>query len=208
MARPPDDHGSDPTPIASADLAAALRHLQAQQDGTTRQEWNRSLPLSEELFDRWERGRRLGFGEATSVYHHAYIYGDVSVGENTWIGPMTVLDGSGGLTIGSWCSISAGVHIYSHSTVAWAVSGGVAEYERARTVIGDRTFVGPLSVVAMGVTVGTRCVVGAHTFVNRDVPDGSVVVGRPGRIIGSTELTDDGRVRLVYADGSPHPDGP
>jgi acetyltransferase-like isoleucine patch superfamily enzyme len=184
--------------MSDRELADALVALQAAQDGATRERWNRSLPLGDELFDRWERARRLGFGAGTSIYHHAYVYGDVTVGENTWIGPMALLDGSGGLAIGSWCSISAGAQLYSHSTVDWAVSGGAAEYRRAATTIGDQTFVGPLAVVAMGVTVGSRCVIGAHTYVNRDVRDGAIVVGAPGRVIGRTEVDGSGAVRLLY----------
>ena len=180
------------------DLAAALVALQAQQDRATRERWDRSLPLGDELFDRWERASALGFGAGTSVYHHAYVYGDVTVGENTWIGPMTLLDGSGGLTIGSYCSISAGAQLYSHSTVEWAVSGGRSEYERAPTTIGDRTFIGPLAIVAMGVTVGSGCVVGAHAYVNADVPDHAIVVGVPARIVGRTTVDAEGKVRLTH----------
>ena len=185
------------------DLARALVALQASMDDGVRQRWDRSLPFGDELFDRWERSRRLGFGDGASIYHHSYVYGDVTVGDNTWIGPMTVLDGSGGLVIGSHCSISAGAQLYSHSTVAWAVSAGAAPYARARTTIGDRTFVGPHAVVAMGVTIGSGCVIGAHAFVNRDAPDGSIVVGVPGRVVGRTEVDPSGHVRLVYERDRP-----
>ena len=184
--------------MSDRELVDALVALQVTEDDAMRARWNRSLPLADELFDRWERARRLGFGEGASIYHQAYVYGDVRVGEHTWIGPMTLLDGSGGLAIGAWCSISAGVHLYSHSTVEWAVSGGAAPHRRGGTSIGDRTFVGPLAVVAMGVSVGSRCVIGAHTYVNRDVPDGSIVVGAPGRVVGRVEVDASDEVRLVY----------
>lgn len=162
------------------------------EDAQMRARWKRSLPLPETITDRWARAAALGFGSDTSVYHLSYIYGDVSVGEHTWIGPYTLLDGSGGLRIGSWCSISAGVQIYSHSTVKWAVSGGRASYEHRPTAIGDCCFIGPQSVIAMGVTIGDRCVVGAHSFINDDVPPDSIVFGAPGRIVGSVEITDEG----------------
>ncbi len=47
-----------------------------------RDRWKRDLPLDELIFDRWERASSLGFGEATSVYHQSYVYGDVSMGEH------------------------------------------------------------------------------------------------------------------------------
>ena len=91
--------------------------------------FQRDLPLSELLFDRWERAKTLGFGKGTSIYHNSYVYGDVSVGKNTWIGPFTILDGTGCLKIGSYCSISAGVQIYTHDSVKWAITGGKAPYD-------------------------------------------------------------------------------
>ena len=86
--------------------------------------WNRCLPLGDYIVDRWEKASSLGFGEGTSVYDSSLVLGDVKVGKNTWIGPFTVLDGTGGLEIGDYCSVSAGVQIYSHDTVDWAVTRG------------------------------------------------------------------------------------
>jgi hypothetical protein len=105
--------------------------------------WQRSLPVGEYLVDRWERARVLGFGEGASIYDSAIVIGSVSVGANTWIGPWAMLDGSGGLSIGSHCSISAGVQIYTHDSVAWAVSGGERPIERAAMRISDRCYARP-----------------------------------------------------------------
>jgi acetyltransferase-like isoleucine patch superfamily enzyme len=116
------------------------------------------------------------------------VFGDVRVGEHTWIGPFTILDGSGGgLVIGSYCSISAGVHIYTHDTVRWALSGGRRRYERAPTRIGSRCYVGPLTVIAKGVTIGDGCVIGAHSLVLHDIPAGSKALGIPCRVVGTVE---------------------
>ena len=52
--------------------------------------FQRDLPLAELLFDRWERAETLGFGKGTSIYHSSYVYGEVIVGENTWIGFHTI----------------------------------------------------------------------------------------------------------------------
>jgi len=162
-----------------------------------RQRWHRDLPFDELLFDRWERAKSLGFGEGTSIYHNSYVYGKVEVGENTWIGPYTLLDGSGELAIGNYCSISAGVQIYTHDTVKWAVSGGKADYERAPVKIGDCCHIGSQSVITKGVTIGDHCVVGACSFVNRSLPAYTVAFGRPCRPVGHVETDASGHVQLV-----------
>jgi acetyltransferase-like isoleucine patch superfamily enzyme len=130
------------------DLLQKLETLKGELDLIFKSDFNRSLPLNELLFDRWERAKKLGFGEGASIYDSAYVFGDVQVGERTWIGPFTIIDGSGGLVIGSNCSISAGVQIYSHDTVRWAVSGGVEPYEYAPVSIGDNCYLGPNVVVS------------------------------------------------------------
>jgi acetyltransferase-like isoleucine patch superfamily enzyme len=152
--------------------------------------WHRSLPFAEYLVDRWERARRLGFGRGTSIFDSAVVLGTVVVGEDTWIGPYTILDGTGGLEIGSNCSVSAGVQIYSHDSVKWALSGGAHAYEHAPTRIGSCCYLGPSTIVAKGVTIGDRCVVGANSLVLTDLPEGSKAYGTPCRVVGKAEIDD------------------
>ncbi len=165
---------------------------------TVRKKWHRDLPFDEMIFDRWERAKSLGFGKGSSVYHNSYIYGEVSVGENTWIGPYTLLDGSGGLSIGSYCSISAGVHIYTHDTVKWALSGGNEEYERKPVKIGNCCHISGQTVIVKGVSIGDHCVIGACSFVNRDIPPNTIAVGAPCRPIGVVQIDDHGMVQLKF----------
>jgi acetyltransferase-like isoleucine patch superfamily enzyme len=180
------------------DLGEQLRRLHAELAERMRTDWQRDLPFAELIADRWKRAEALGFGPGASIYDSSYVYGDVRVGPNTWIGPFTVLDGSGGLTIGAYCSISAGVHIYSHDTVAWAVSGGRIPAQRSPVAIGDNTYIGSQAVVARGVTIGDHCVIGAGSFVNRSIPPYRVAVGSPCRVIGSVEVAASGEVTLRY----------
>ncbi len=181
-------------------LRKQLVQLYESLRSDVRARWERDLPLGELLFDRWERARSLGFGEGASIYHSALVYGNVEVGPDTWIGPFTLLDGSGGLRIGRNCSISAGVHIYTHDTARWALSGGVAGYEHAPVEIGDCCHIGGQTVVAKGVTIGPHSVVGACSFVNRDIAPYTIAAGAPCRPIGRVEIHDDGRVELLAAD--------
>ena len=146
-----------------------------------REKWNRVLPLGEYLVDRWDKARLLGFGEGSSIYDSSLVIGDVKVGARCWIGPFTILDGSGGLTIGDGCTISAGVHLYSHDNVEQTLTG--APIERSPTRIGSHSYIGPNVVVARGVTIGDRVVVGANSFVNIDLPDDARAAGNPARIL-------------------------
>ena len=185
-------------PDLPSPLLDQVRQLHTHLSAEKRKDWSRDVPFEELLFDRWERARTLGFGEEASIYQSSYVFGDVTVGDHTWIGPFTLLDGSGGLAIGAYCSISAGVHIYSHNTVKWAVSGGKAPYERRPVQIGNCCFIGPHSVIRDGVTLGDHVVVGAQSFVNKDVPTRCIVAGSPARMIGRVLLNDDGEVAFEY----------
>ena len=182
---------------ANGRLRDELRQLYEDLRSDMREQWNRDLPFDELLFDRWERARGLGFGEESSIYQAAYVYGDVQVGDHTWVGPFTVLDGSGGLRIGSFCSISTGVHIFTHDSVRWALSGGACEYERAPVKIGDCCHIGAHSVVAKGVSIGDHVVIGADSFVKQDVPAYSIAAGTPCQVIGRV-VVEGSDVQLHY----------
>ena len=147
------------------------------------QKWNRTLSFGDYIVDRWEKADALGFSEGVSIYDSAVVIGNVSIGKNTWVGPFTLLDGSGGLTIGEYCSISAGVQIYTHDSVDYAISGGVEPIKRNSTAIGPRCYIGPNTIIARGVTIGEGCIIGANSLVLKDLPPNSKAYGSPCRII-------------------------
>lgn len=168
-------------------LADQIIDFISRRRDAVRERWHRSLPFADYLVDRWEKARWLGFGEGTSVYDSVLIFGPVRVGRNTWIGPFTVLDGSGGLEIGDHCSISVGVQIYTHDSIEWSLSGGEKPIVRSPTKIGSRCYLGPNVVVARGITIGDGCVIGANSVVLDDIPAGSKAFGSPCRVVGRTD---------------------
>lgn len=143
--------------------------------------FNRHVSVNDLLSDRWETAKFYGFGEGTSCYNNVLILGDVIVGKNTWIGPNVVLDGTAGLEIGDFCSISAGVHIYTHNTVGWSNSLGEKPIESAPTKIGDGVYIGPNSILEMGINIGNKSIIGAMSFVNTDIDDHQKVFGCPAK---------------------------
>jgi acetyltransferase-like isoleucine patch superfamily enzyme len=149
---------------------------------------NRHVSIGDLLSDRWETAHFYGFGEGSSCYDNVLILGQVTVGKNTWVGPNVILDGSGGLEIGDYVSVSAGVQIYTHHTVDWSTSLGKNEVRRQATKIGNGVYIGPNSVIQMGVTIGDGCVIGAMSFVNCDIAPNQVVFGVPARVVKSRSL--------------------
>jgi len=149
--------------------------------------YNRSLPFGDMIVDRWEKAKLLNFGEGASIYDNSLVLGEVNVGKNTWIGPNTLLDGSGGgLTIGDNCSVSAGVQIYTHDTVRKSLSGGKAAIEESPTSIGNDCYIGPNTIIAKGVHIGDRVIVGANSLVLKDIQSDTKAFGTPAVIVGNS----------------------
>ena len=172
---------------------ALLEQMQAmhrQLAQSKQQEHARDLPFQDLMADRWERAARLGWGEGSSVYESVVILGEVEVGENTWVGPNVILDGSGGLRIGGNCSISAGVQVYTHDSVARRVTDGKQDLKCAPTVIEDSCHVGAQAVIVPGVGVGHHSVIGAHSFLKIDVPPYSLAYGVPATVQGTIRIVD------------------
>lgn len=159
-------------------LLASLDELIAAK----RSEFNRVLPIGDYLVDRWDKARLLGFGEGSSVYDSCLVFGDVVAGKHTWVGPFTILDGSGGLRIGDHCTFSAGVHVYTHDSVETTLRD--APIRRQAVSIGHRVYIGPHAVIACGVSIGDCAVIGAGSVVLHDVPANTKVAGSPARVIG------------------------
>jgi len=178
-------------------LFCQIKLLHEELDNAFIDQFSRSLPLNETLLDRWERAKKLGFGENTSIYDSSLVIGNIKVGTNCWIGPFTIIDGSGGLEIGDFCTISVGVHIYTHDNVKQTLSSGKLPIERESVCIGDNVYIGPNVIITKGVKIGDHCILGANAFVNTDIPDNSIVFGQPAKIKGKV-IFDKEKIEFIY----------
>lgn len=183
------------------DLIKDLQNLYRTLRDKTREKYNRINPFYEDLFDWKERGRYwLGEDKNVTIYNSTTLVGDVKIGKNTWIGPFCSLDGNGGLSIGENCSISLGCQLVTHDSVKWALSGGKSPYEYAPISIGNNCYLGTYVMVRKGTTIGNHCLIGAGAVVTKDIPDNSIAVGIPAKVVGKVVVSNDGDVELVYDD--------
>lgn len=117
-----------------------------------------------------------------------WIAGEPEIGEGTWIGAFTLIDGLGGLKIGKGCNISSGAQVLSHSTARRCVTERKhPEVDKKPTELGDFVFIGANAVIQMGAKIGDHSIVGAGAVVLEDavVPPYSLVVGVPARVVRS-----------------------
>jgi acetyltransferase-like isoleucine patch superfamily enzyme len=168
---------------AADEVLALFREFLSVLADRKKKQFGRRVSVGDLLTERSDNASAYGFGKGTTMYDNVLVLGEVRVGENTWIGPSCILDGSGGgLEIGDWCSISSGVQIYTHHTVNRSISLGKMPIDYAPTKIGNGVYIGPNSIIQMGITIGNHVVIGANSFVNRDIPDGARAFGTPAKL--------------------------
>lgn len=91
--------------------------------------------------------------------------------------------------IGNGCVITDSFHDNEDTDVPMPWQGYTS---KGPTRIGDNTWIGVNSVVTSGVTIGRRCAIGANSVVTHDIPDYSLAVGSPARVIRSLRATLNG----------------
>ena len=65
--------------------------------------------------------------------------------------------------------------------------------------IGNRVWIGPGAVIVGNITIGDDVLIAGNSFVNQDVPRGSLVIGNPSKVISNANATE-GYVTYVYKD--------
>ncbi|CAG9990191.1 unnamed protein product [Clonostachys byssicola] len=94
------------------------------------------------------------------------------------------------ITIGDRVMLGPNVSIFgaTHETDVQSRREGV-EFARPVT-IGDDCWIGGHSVILPGVTIGKGCTVAAGSIVTKDVPDWSVVMGQPAKVVRTVQAID------------------
>lgn len=86
-----------------------------------------------------------------------------------------------------------GIHIGQGTTVALRcviLTHDLSRRQHRHTRIGKFCFIGAGSIILPGIIIGDHCIVGAGAVVTKNVPDRSVVVGNPARVIRTGIMTE------------------
>jgi acetyltransferase-like isoleucine patch superfamily enzyme len=154
----------------------------------------------------------VNLGNKVKIFHPhlVNIYGCV-VGDETKIGSFVEIQKN--VLVGARCKISShsficeGVtledevfvghgamftnDLYPRATNADSSLKNEADWSVIQTLVKFRASIGSNATILAGVTIGKNAIIGAGSVVTHDVPDDTIVVGVPARIIGCVPNTDD-----------------
>jgi acetyltransferase-like isoleucine patch superfamily enzyme len=127
----------------------------------------------EQRFERWERPV-IEDGKPTRYNWVVQHTAGFKMGDRTDIGAFTYINARHGVTIEDNVQIGSHCSVYSISTI---------DGKQGPVVLRKNCRIGAHSVIMPGVTVGENAVVGAMSFVNRDIPADCVAFGVPARVV-------------------------
>jgi len=127
----------------------------------------------EDRFDNWQ-APEIEEGKLTKYNWLVQNKDGLKLGSRTDIGAFSYLNAKHGIEIQDGVQIGSHCSIYTVSTI---------DKKEGEVVLKKNCKIGSHSLVMPGVTVGENSVVGAFSFVNKDIPDNVVAVGTPVRVI-------------------------
>jgi len=99
---------------------------------------------------------------------------NLKLGRYTDIGAFTYINAKYGVVIEDEVQIGSHCSIYTISTI---------DNKKGKVILKRNCRIGTHSVIMPGVTVGENSVVGAFSFVTKDIPSDSIVIGVPAKVI-------------------------
>ena len=135
-------------------------------------------------------GDRVSIHESTLISANR---GHITIGDNSWLGPNSVICGNGGVEIGehvliaSHCVINTVSHNFDRTDAPMNHQGTNCD----PVFIENDVWIGTGAVVLQGVRIGYGSIIGAGAVVTRSIPPFSIALGVPARITGSRKNQPD-----------------
>lgn len=86
------------------------------------------------------------------------------------------------IQMGDRVTLAPRVHILAHDASTKRILGYTVI---GKVTIGNDVFIGANSIVLPNVTIGNKVIIGAGSVVTHSIPDNSVAVGNPAKVIGT-----------------------
>lgn len=134
-------------------------------------------------------GYRPVVHKSSFVHPQAAVTGNVTIGENVYIGPGAAIRGDWGeIIIDDGCNVQENctIHMFPGTTVLLKEGAHIGHGAIIHGgTIGKNVLVGMNAVVMDDVVIGDNCIIGSLCFVpaNTEIPEKKVVVGNPAKII-------------------------
>lgn len=124
--------------------------------------------------------------------HLGYKYG-FQIPKNTKIGKGFFIGHFGTIVINEAAKIGDNCNIAHSTTIGQASRGKL----KGAPSIGNNVWIGTGSVIIGKITIGNNVLIAPNTFLNKNVPDNSLVIGNPCKIIDKVNATH-GYINNIY----------
>ena len=146
--------------------------------------------------------KNVEIGRGTKIWHFSHIQSGAIIGENCSLGQNVNV--ANNVKIGHHVKIQNNVSVYEGVELEDYVFCGPSmvftnirlprsEFPQKgskfyeRTLIKESASIGANATIVCGITIGRYALIGSGAVVTKNVPDFSLVVGNPGKVIGKVE---------------------
>jgi sugar O-acyltransferase (sialic acid O-acetyltransferase NeuD family) len=129
----------------------------------------------------YKKLKGIGFSLPAITAKSAVVMQNVSVGEGTYIGEQAYVGPD--VRIGVMCIVNTAAVVEHESEIGDFVHVSINTTLAGNTKVGNGSFVGMGSCVVNGVSIGKNVIIAAGTVVRKQIREGSLVHGNPGKII-------------------------
>lgn len=117
----------------------------------------------------------------------------LEISPSTQIGEGFYIGHPYGITVNAGAKLGRNVNIHKGCTIGQENRG----HRKGVPTIGDRVYLGINSTVAGNVAIGNDVFIASNTFVNQDIPNHSIVIGNPCKVIKTVNVTEGYIINLV-----------